>query len=213
MLELININQEKLNSKDRITIDLIKAGQDFLKKFEIKKELLHDTISIIYKFLKRSEKIPHNLYKFFVAAYYMISRHPISFPNHEPKKKFCQVFGIQSSSLDYSVERLVKTLNFVKILDDNNYPYYFNPSTDLGFKIAKRVIIDKVERAMMDFLLSNQPINTQILSEELTTKIIFEMEIFPEELLRQFYNIIHDLIEAELKDYNEYVQLQLKYFI
>ena len=208
MLELINENLELLNTKDRITIDVIKDGLEFIEQFEVRHELLQDTVSVVYRYLKITGKIPHNLYKFFIAAYYIVCRHPRAFPAHEPKKKFCQQFGMEQSSLDYTVDRLVSTLNLEKILDDKNFPYFFCPKSDLGFKIAKRIMKDNVEKAMMNFLLYHQRINSQILCEELATKLIFEMDIFPEELLRQFFEILYDLIEEELREYNEYVQLQ-----
>ena len=111
------------------------------------------------------------------------------------------------------MDKITATLGFVKILDDRNFPYFFCPKTDLGFKVAKRILKDEVEKAMMNFLLYHQPINSQILCEEMVTKFVFEMGIFPEELFRQFYELLFDIIENDLQEYNEYVQLQNKYFI
>ena len=65
----------------------------------------------------------------------------------------------------------------------------------------------------MNFLINHQPINAQILSEELITKLVFEMNVFPEELFRQFYEIIFELVENYLKVYYEYVELQKIHFI
>jgi len=213
-MELITQNQEILNTKDKINIDLIKDGREFLEQFkEINHDLLMDTVSIIYRYLRTSGKIPYNLYKFFIAAYYIVSRHPLAFPDHTSKKDFCQGFGIEPSSLDYSVDKIVKTLNIVRILDDKNFPYFFNPKSDLGIKLTRNIVKSKVEKVVMNFLLYNQPVNAQILSEELVTKIIFEMKLFPEELFRQFYEIIFNFVESDLQDYYGYVQLQQKYFI
>jgi hypothetical protein len=212
MLELIDIKREKLNTKNLIIIDLLKDGQEFLEDFNISYDIIMDIISMIYRFLKNN-KIPHNLYKFFIAAFYIVSRHPQAFPAHESKKKFCRRFGIQPNSLDYTVEKLICKLNIIKILDDKNYPYFIDPKTDIGFKLAKDIVKPEVEKAMMCFLLKHQPLNSQILCEDLITKLVFEMNIFPEELFRQFYEIIFDLIENYLQDHYEYVELQQKYFI
>ena len=163
--------------------------------------------------MKLNRKIPHNLFKFFIAAYYIVSRHPKAFPAHESKKKFCRKFGIQPSSLDYSAEKIIGVLNIKKILDEKNYPYFLDLKTDIGFKLCKNIVKVEVERRMMNFLLYHRPINSQILAEDLITKIVFEMEIFPEELFRQFYKIVSDLVEDSLNDYYEYTQLQQKYFI
>ena len=215
MMELIIPNQEITNTKDRITIDVIKDGEDFLKQFDINHELLLDVTSIIYRYLRITGKIPQNLYKFFISAYYIISRHPMAFPVHESKKKFCKEFGLQPSSLEYCVEKLTSVLSYVKIIDDKNYPYYFDPKNDLSFKLAKNLVKSEVEKAMMNFLIGNQQFNAQILTEELVTKIVFEMNAFPEELFRQFYEILFELVESALREqnYSEYVQLQNKYFI
>lgn len=213
MLELLDVKKEKLNTKNQIIIDLLKDGQEFLEEFDISYEIIMDTVSLLYRFLSNSDKIPHNLYKFFIAAYYIISRHPQAFPAHDSKKKFCRKFGIQPNSLEYSVEKLICKLNIVKILDDKNYPYFLDLKSDIGFKLAKNIVKQEVDKAMMCFLLNHQPLNSQILCEDLITKLVFEMNIFPEELFRQFYEIIFDLVENYLQDYYEYVELQQMYFI
>ena len=213
MLELSNIKKEKINTKDMIIIDLLKDGQEFLEKFDINYELIVDCVLIMYKYLQNRDKIPHNLYKFFIASYYIVSRHPQAFPAHESKKRFCNKFGIKPSSLEYSIEKLTYNLNIIKILDDKNYPYFIDLKSDIGFKFAKNIVKQEVDKARMNFLLNHQPINSQILCEELITKLVFEMNIFPEELFRQFYEIIFELVENYLKDYYEYVELQKYYFI
>lgn len=213
MLKLLESSQEQLNTKDRVTIDLIKDGQVFLEQFEINRETTLDTVLLIYKFLRVSGKIPHNLFKFFVAGYYIISRNPRAFPVHESKKKFCKKFELQPSSLDYCVERISSALKLVKILDDENYPYFIDPKSDFYLNVVKRIVKKRVEKEMMDFLLFDKPVNSQVLSESLVSEIVLEEKIFPEDLFRQFYEIILELIENELQDYNEYAALQQKYFI
>jgi len=214
-MEIIMPQQEVLNTKTRITIDLIKDGEEFLKKYELNQDIILESISLVYRYLKITGKVPNNIYKFFIAAYYMITRHPLSFPAHESKKKFCNKFGIEQSSLDYSVDKLVMNLNYIKILDDKNFPYYIDPRNDLGLKIAKNFVKTKVEKALMNFYLLNQPFNSQILCEEIVTSLIFEMNLFPQELLRQYYEIIFEIIEkiVENQYYDEYIKLQKKYLI
>ncbi|MBD3213566.1 MAG: hypothetical protein GF311_13240 [Candidatus Lokiarchaeota archaeon] len=213
MLELISYNQEVINTKDRVTIDLIKQGEVFIRQFDVNENLIVDTASIIYKYIRNAGKIPQNIFKYFIAAYYIISRHPMAFPAHQPKNEFCAEFGMKVSSLDYCVDKITSQLNYVRILDDMNYPYYLDPDRDIGYKLLKNIIQSTVEEKMMDFMLYHQPLNPQILSEELVGKVIFEMELFPEEMFRQFYDLINSLVETQLKDYNQYIHLQEKYFI
>ncbi|MEJ2248768.1 MAG: hypothetical protein P8Y70_05560 [Candidatus Lokiarchaeota archaeon] len=213
MLELISYNEEVLNTKEKVTIDLIRDGENFLEQFESNQKLLLNTVSIIHKYLRMIKKIPYNLFKYYIAAYYIVTRHPLAFPVHEPKKDFCQKFGIKISALDYCVDKLTKTLHFIKILDDLNYPYFIDPYKDIGYKLAKSIVEDEVENAMMNFLLKHQQINPQILSEELATRLIFEMEVFPEELFRQFFEIINEIIDENLQEFYEYEKLQTKYLI
>ncbi|MFW9782732.1 MAG: hypothetical protein ACFFFB_10660 [Candidatus Heimdallarchaeota archaeon] len=213
MLELYSPQLEILNTRERITVDLIKDGQDYLKKFEINEDFLLDTISLVYRYLRINRRIPHNLYKFFIAAYYIISRHPFAFPMHEPKKKFCKRFNIQESSLEYCINKITSALDYIRILDDMNFPYYIDPKRDMSLGIIKKMIKDKVDKNMMKFLLFHQPINSQILTEELVCEVIFEQKAFPEELFRQLYEIIIIFVEKEFLEYNEYVKLQQQYFI
>jgi hypothetical protein len=211
-MELINVNQEVLNTKDRIKIDLIKDGQEFLEGFEINHEFLLRSVSIIYRYLS-NQKIPNNLFKFFIAAYYIVTRHPRSFPAHDSKKRFCRMFGIQQSSLEYCVNKIIGALDMIKILDDKNFPYFIDRKSDISFKLAKSIVKYEVEKAMLNFLLYHQPINSQILTESIITEIIFEMKIFPEELFRQVYDIVLEMVDNLLIDYDQYVKLQKKYFI
>jgi len=213
MLELYTYNYEILNTKEKITVDLLKESQEFLEQLDINFDLLLDTITLIYRYLRKCEKIPHNLFKFLISAYYIVSRHPLAFPFHESKQDFCEKFGLQPSSLEYSVDKISNKLNLIKILDDMNYPYFLDPDSDLGLKFVKNIVKTTVEKSMMKFLLYNKPINSQILTEQLVSKIIFEENIFPEELFRQFYEITFEFVEERFQDYYDYVELQQKYLI
>jgi len=89
----------------------------------------------------------------------------------------------------------------------------FDPERDLSLEIIKNIVKSKIESAMMKFLLYNKQVNSQILTEELVSDIVFEHKAFPEELFRQLYNIVSNLVEEKFTDHNEYVMLQQKYFI
>ena len=213
MLELYTPDYAILNTKERITIDLIKDGEEFLKRFDINQDFILDTVSLIYRYLRIKRKIPHNLYKFYIAAYYIVTRHPFAFPVHETKKDFCKKFDFQISSLEYCVDKIVSIFGYIKILDDMNFPYFIDPERDLSLEIIKNIVKSKIEATMMKFLLYNKPINSQILTEELVSDIVFEHKAFPEELFRQLYAIVSDLVKEEFIEHNEYVMLQQKYFI
>jgi hypothetical protein len=213
MLELYVPDYEQINTKQKITIELLQDGEEFLKNHEINLDLTLDTISLVHRYLKTNVKIPHNLYKFIISSYYIISRHPFAFPMHESKAEFCENFGIQESSLDYCVDKMITSLNYIKILDDMNFPYFLDPSRDISFNIIKNFIKSKVEKEMMGFLLYNRPINSQILTEEIVCDICFDHKAFPEELFRQLYDIVLGLVEKEFEGYYEYVSLQKQYLI
>ncbi len=213
MMELIQINQKSLNSKERVTIELIRDGKEFLEKFNLNKPMVMEAVGIIYRYLNKIRKIPHNLYNFFIAAYYIIERHPRAFPMHTSKQTFLRSFGIEVSTLEYCVSQIVGVLDYVKILDGKHYPYFLDSEKDIALNLTKKVISDKTEKVAMDFLVFNQPFNTNILCEEITNKLIFEMRLFPEELFEQFYLIFHELIVENLKPHIDYIDLQLKTFI
>ena len=213
MLELYTPEIKVINTKDRITIDLIKDGEDFLTQFDIDKNFVLDTVSLVYRYLRANSKIPHNLYKFFIAGYYIVTRHPFAFPAHESKKSFCKKFNLEIGSLEYCVNKIISRFGYIKILDDMNFPYFLDPERDLSLEIIKNIVKSKIDVAMMKFLLYNKAVNSQILTEELVCDIIFEHKAFPEELFRQLYDIVFNLVEEEFTDHNEYVMLQQKYFI
>jgi hypothetical protein len=214
MIELSYQNEQILDTKDRITIDLIKQGEEFIKEFDVNHGLLIDTVTVIYKYLRNIDTFPQNLFKFYIAAFYISARHPKAFPKHEKKKAFCRKFGIKQSSLEYSVKKIVSTLDFITIYDDMNFPYYLDPENDIGYKLMKNVVKKGTDKAIMNFFLNHQQINSQILAEDLTTRVINDMGLFPEELFRQFFNLIFEMVEDQLQElYYNYVDLQKKYFI
>jgi hypothetical protein len=214
MIELSQPKGQFLSTRDQITIDLIKQGEDFIKEFDINHGLLIDTVTIIYKYLKQIDNFPQNLFKFYIAALYISERHPKAFPKHEKKQTFCRKFGIKKSSLEYSVKKIVGTLDYITILDDMNYPYYIDPENDIGYKLMKNVVKKGTDKAIMNFFLNHQPINSQILTEDLTNRVINQMGLFPEELFRQFFTLIFEMVEEQLQElYYNYVDLQKKYFI
>jgi hypothetical protein len=94
-----------------------------------------------------------------------------------------------------------------------NFPYFIDPKLDLSLKVIINIVKSKVDNAMMNFLLNNQSINSQILTEELVCDIIFEHKAFPEELFRQLYEIVFEQVEKHMEGYTEYAKLQQKYFI
>ncbi|GAH52797.1 unnamed protein product [marine sediment metagenome] len=153
------------------------------------------------------------MYKFYIAAYYIVTRHPFAFSAHETKKDFCKRFSLQISSLEYCVDKIISLFGYIKFLDDMNFPYFIDPERDLSLEIIKNIVKSKIEAAMIKFLLYNRPINSQILTEGLVSDIVFEHKAFPEELFRQLYDIVSSLVEEEFTDHNEYVMLQQKYFI
>jgi len=214
MIELSYQNEQILNTKDRITIDLIKQGEEFIKEFDVNHGLLIDTVTVIYKYLRNIETFPQNLFKFYIAAFYISARHPKAFPKHEKKGDFCRKFGIKQSSLEYSVKKIVSTLGFITLYDDMNFPYYVDPENDIGYKLMKNVVKKGTDKAIMNFFLNHQPINSQILAEDLTNRVINDMGLFPEELFRQFFNVIFEMVEDQLQElYYNYIDLQKKYFI
>ena len=212
MLELYPPEIEVLNTKDRITIDLIKDGEDFLTQFDIDKDFVLDTVSLAYRYLRAKSKIPHNLYKFFIGAYYIVTRHPFAFPAHESKKDFCSKFNLEISSLEYCVDKITSIFNYIKIFDDKNFPYFIDPARDLSLKIIKNIVKTKIEATMMKFLLYDKPISSQLLTEELVCDIVFDHKAFPEELFRQLYDIIAVLVNEEFSEHNKYIRMQQKYF-
>jgi len=164
--------------------------EDFLTQFDIDKDFVLDTVSLVYRYLRVNSKIPHNLYKFFIAAYYIVTRHPFAFPAHESKKSFCKKFNLEVSSLEYCVNKMTSRFGYIKILDDMNFPYFIDPERDLSLEIIKNIVKSKIEATMMKFLLYNKQVNSQILTEELVSDIVFEHKAFPEELFRQLYDIV-----------------------
>jgi hypothetical protein len=213
MLEVIPYKKSGFTSKNKVDIDLINQGKEYIEQFNINPELLIDTVSIIYEYLQNVQKVPQNLFKFYIAAYYICSRNPQAFPCKRTKEQFCHQFGIKKSSLEYSTDQIVSKLNFIKILDDKKRPYYINPRKDVAYKFLESIVKSHVDDELMDFLINHQPVNSQILSEDLTTRTILKMELFPEELFRQFYYLIFELVENYLQDYYHYIELQKKYFI
>ncbi len=202
---------ELINTKERVIVEIINKGQLHLEDLGVPKKISVYASSIMFRYLQEG-KIPQNILNYFVAALYIAKRHPLSFPMHKKKSRFCGLYMIEEGSLDYCVNEIIRTLGFRKILDDKNYPYFLDP-LDLGLKIIKNMVEKECQEELMQFFSSSIPVDAQFLSEKLTTMVIFEMRVFHDELFRQIYEIIYELVSSELKEYNNYVKIQKEVFI
>jgi len=202
---------ELINTKERVIVEIINKGQLHLEDLGVPKKISVYASSIMFRYLQGG-KIPQNILNYFAGALYIAQRHPLSFPMHKKKSRFCSLYMIEKGSLDYCVNEIIRTLGFRKILDDKNYPYFLDP-LDLGLKIIKNMVEKECQEELMQFFNSSIPVDAQFLSEKLTTMVIFEMRVFHDELFRQIYEIIYELVSSELKEYNNYVKLQKEVFI
>lgn len=202
---------ELANTKERVIVEIINKGQLHLEDLGVPKKISVYTSSIMFRYLEEG-RIPQSILNYFVAALYVAQRHPLSFPMHRKKSKFCDLYMIEEGSLDYCVNEIVRVLGFRKILDDKNYPYFLDP-LDLGLKIIKNMVEKECQEELVHFFRSSILVDAQFLSEKLTTMVIFEMRVFHDELFRQIYEIIYGLVSDELKEYNNYVKMQKEVFI
>ncbi len=87
-----------------------------LEKYFINDKSLHEANSLIWNFYRvNNSSFPGDKSNFYIAGYYIISRHPDNFPVHETKEDFCNIFKRDHEVLRKFIGEITSSLNYIRI--------------------------------------------------------------------------------------------------
>ena len=156
---------------------LIREAYKFYVKNDVRDALAFGAVALIDRYL-RVAKLPKEEDAMFVAALYLISRHPFSFANHTSKQEFAEQFGIKASSLEWYSENLAEKLGFIRIYDF---------VIDDPKKMNKQLL-----RGLLNIALRNQPVIWELVT---TQKEIEKIQENFKNLLEAKFNLLKSEIE------------------
>lgn len=176
---------------------LVKEAYKFFIKNNVE-EALSVYASAILKRYVEAAGLPKEREAAYVAAIYLASRHPFSFPNPVSKEEFAEKFGLKASSLEWYSESISETLSIIKIYDYNRFPYYIDPESVIG-AVIRSVVKSTVEEVGVRVVLGIEVMSEENIVEELVERLVDRLKIVPPVFKGEMYRIIRKLMKEELK--------------
>lgn len=192
--------ERKFSEADRAEhLNLIKEAYKFYVKNDVRDALAFGAISLINKYLELA-KLPKEEDAMFVAALYLISRHPFSFANHTSKQEFAEQFGIKATSLEWYSENLAEKLGFIRIYDYRHFPYYIDPEGVINSVILSVVRLT-VDELMVRTVLGVETFTEDEAIDRIVDRLVERLKIVPNEFKPEIRRLVSEYISEEIKKY------------
>jgi len=178
---------------------LIREAYKFYVKNDVRDALAFGAIALIDRYL-RVAKLPKEEDAMFVAALYLISRHPFSFANHTSKQEFAEQFGIKASSLEWYSENLAEKLGFIRIYDYRHFPYYIDPEGVINSVILSVVRLT-VEELMIRTVLGVEVFDEDEAIDGIVDRLVDRLKIVPSVFKPEIRRLVSEYMSKEIKKY------------
>ncbi len=180
-------------------LSLIKGAYKYYIKNDVRDALAFGAISLVNKYLQVA-KLPKEEDAMFVAALYLVSRHPFSFANHTSKQEFAEQFGIKATSLDWYSENITEKLGFIRIYDYRHFPYYIDPEGIINSVILSVVRLT-VEELMVRTVLGVETFNEDEAVDGIVDRLIDRLKIVPNVFKPEIRRLVSEYMGKEVKKY------------
>ncbi|MGQ9721124.1 MAG: hypothetical protein ACUVXA_07360 [Candidatus Jordarchaeum sp.] len=192
--------EKKFSEADRAEhLRLIKEAYKYYVKNDVRDALAFGALSLINKYLQVA-KLPKEEDAMFIAALYLISRHPFSFANHTSKQEFAEQFGIKATSLDWYSENITEKLGLIRIYDYRHFPYYIEPEGIINSVILSVVRLT-VEELMVRTLLGVETFNEDEAIDGIVDRLVERLKIVPNVFKQEIRRIVSEYMSQEIKKY------------
>ena len=178
---------------------LIKEAYKFYVKNDVRDVLAFGAVTLLNRYL-RVAKLPKEDVAMFVAALYLVSRHPFSFANHTSKQEFAEQFGIKATSLEWYSENLADKLGFIRIYDYRHFPYYIDPEGVINSVILSVVRLT-VEELAVRTLLGVETFEENEAIEGIVDRLVDRLKIVPSVFKPEIRRIVSEYMAKEIKKY------------
>ncbi|MEX2706319.1 MAG: hypothetical protein ACTSSA_02920 [Candidatus Freyarchaeota archaeon] len=178
---------------------LIREAYKFYVKNDVRDALAFGAVALIDRYL-RVAKLPKEEDAMFVAALYLISRHPFSFANHTSKQEFAEQFGIKASSLEWYSENLAEKLGFIRIYDYRHFPYYIDPEGVINSVILSVVRLT-VEELMIRTVLGVEVFDEDEAIDGIVDRLVDRLKIVPSVFKPEIRRLVSEYMSKEIKKY------------
>ncbi|MHA1733764.1 MAG: hypothetical protein ACTSU5_17595 [Promethearchaeota archaeon] len=190
--------------------DFIRRAVDYLEGKGVPEHFLSYVSTILARFLRY---IPHPPApeSCAVAALYIATRHPISFPNNSTREHYAKKFEVKSSSVEWSLARIIETLGFITVRDDRHYPYFVDPE-GLAFSIINSLAKTKALESLTSEL-TGTPADIEGIVDSVLTNALDQMNVIPREFRGDLQRVVEELVSKTRRDYEALVGVARQVFI
>lgn len=183
---------------------------EFLEKKDVPEHFLTYVATILTRFL-RYIPVPADHEACAVAALYVATRHPLSFPNVSTRESYSSKFDIKQSSIEWSLARIIETLGFITVRDTRHFPYYLDPKG-----VAVSVIKSLTKTKTLESLaveMNGMRGEVEEVVDSVLVDAIEEMNMLPEEFRGDLHKVVGDYVTKTREKYGDFLTVTQQVFL
>ena len=185
---------------DKYIRKIIYEANHLYSKHDLDKNIIPIALDISIRFIKNSiPSEPREKNVLYCAAYFIAIRHPFSQPSYVTRDGFADQFNIKTTSLDWYINRILTELDFIRIHDLNQLPYFID-KTSLIHTVTISIIHSNLSESLINAVLNKKIPDVNILVDKIIGILIDRLKILPEVFKRSLRGLVLDTIRSEIKN-------------
>lgn len=196
---MFNHNQP---GNSRESLEVIQRGIAYLKRHDAPPQFLKYAATLLARYLQRARRTV-DPYVGAVAALFVASRHPLSYPNPESRENFCRRYHVKPSSMEWYLQLLVETLGLHVLRDDQHFPYFLDPE-GVAYSILRSLTkTQTVEHVVDECLGEGEDARPEDrLVESVVDRATGHLNLLPAVFRRALAPLVADLIAVTRTSYD-----------
>ena len=185
---------------DEYIRNIIKEANKIYKNFNLDIDIIPVALDIIIRYIKKTiPSEPREKNVLYLAAYYIVKRHPFAYPSYITRESFSIPFDIKTTSLDWYVNRILSDLNFIRIHDSQMKPYFIDRAS-LIFTVTHSIARSQLSEFLINAVINKKMHDVNIIVDDIVAILLDRLKILPEIFRRSVRTIVMDMTRAEIKD-------------
>ena len=177
---------------------MIKNAYSYFITNDVEDSLSFYALNIIKRYIQSHGTVKDPV-SVFAASLYISGRHPYTFPNRETRTDFAKTYQIKTSSLEWYIESIINTLDFIKIYDYRQYPYYIDPEGIIQ-TVLTSVLAERKTESQIKHVLGINRYHEDGIATDVTNRIVERLKLVPEAFKDQIKNFVLNQLRAETSE-------------
>lgn len=185
---------------DKYIRKIIYEANHLYSKYDLDKNIIPIALDISIRYIKNSiPSEPREKDVLYCAAYFIAIRHPFSHPSYVTRDGFADQFNIKTTSLDWYVNRILTELDFIRIHDLNQLPYFVDRNS-LIHTVTISIIHSNLSESLLNAILYKKMPDVNIIVDNIIGILVDRLKILPDVFKRSLRSLVLDTIRGEIKN-------------